>query len=90
MTPLSKLIFDQIAFHEEIGTPLTIRQVMGFDRIASPATIHRHLSNLRDSGYVFANSKNGYTRTKYLSLSSLGKQYVNSLSQAIIQAGSTT
>ena len=42
MTPLSKLIFDQVALYEEMGNPLTVREMLSFNEIASPATIHKH------------------------------------------------
>jgi SOS-response transcriptional repressor LexA len=54
MTPLSKLIFDQVALYEAMGNPLAVREMLSFNEIASPATIHKHLSALKSSGYVFA------------------------------------
>ena len=86
MTPLSKLILDQIALHEALGKPFTVREMIGFYQIASPATLHKHLTNLRSSGYVIAKTKDDDKRTKHLVLSPLGHQYVNALSKAIVQA----
>ncbi len=89
MTPLSKLILDQIALSQFSGKPLTVRELIMFDQIASPATLHKHLSFLRDSGYVIARAEGTDKRTKLLVLSSLGNQYVNALSKAIVQAAAT-
>jgi DNA-binding MarR family transcriptional regulator len=89
MTPLSKLILDQIALHEYQGKLLTVREMIGFEQIASPATLHKHLASLRSSGYVSATSDSNDNRTKHLVLTALGHQYVNNLSQAIIQAAAT-
>jgi len=89
MTPLSKLILDQIALHQAQEKPLTVRQMIGFKEIASPATLHKHLTSLRNSGYVSATSDNKDKRTKHLLLTSLGYQYVKNLSQAIVQAAVT-
>ena len=86
MTPLSRLILDQIALHEALGKLLTVREMIGFDQIASPATLHKHLTNLRSSGYVIAKIKDDDKRTKHLVLSPLGHQYVNALSKAVVQA----
>jgi DNA-binding MarR family transcriptional regulator len=86
MTPLSELILDQVALHEDLGKSLTVREMIGFEQIASPATLHKHLTRLRDSGYVSATCDDEDKRTKYLALTSLGHQYVNKLSQAIVQA----
>ena len=86
MTPLSKLILDQIALHEALGKPFTVRGMIGFYQIASPATLHKHLTHLRSSGYVIAKIKDDDKRTKHLVLSPLGNQYVNALSKAVVQA----
>ena len=89
MTVLSKLILDQIALHEDIGKPLTVREMIRVDQIASPATLHKHLASLRASGYLVARSEGRDKRTKYLVLTQLGHQYVKTLSKAIVQAGAT-
>jgi len=89
MTPLSRLILDQIALYEFSGKPLTVRELIMFDEIASPATLHKHLSFLRSSEYVIARSERLDKRTKLLVLSPLGIQYVNDLSKAIVQAAAT-
>ena len=86
MTPLSRLILDQIALHQAQGKPLTVREMIGFKEIASPATLHKHLASLRTSGYVSTTSNNKDKRSKHLVLTSLGHQYVNNLSKAIVQA----
>ena len=75
LTFKSKLILDQIALHTFAGKPLTVKQAMGFDQIASPATLHKNLSTLKSSGYISAISLNKDKRTKHLVLTSLGHQY---------------
>lgn len=87
MTPISKLILDQIALFEHAEKSLTVRELIGCEQIASPATLHKHLSSLRKLGYVSAASKNTDKRTKHLTLSTLGNNYINNLSKAIVQAG---
>ena len=89
MTPLSRLILDQISLHQAQGKSLTVREMIGLDQIASPATLHKHLTNLRSSGYVIAKTKDDDKRTKHLVLSPLGHQFVNSLSKAIMQASAS-
>lgn len=86
MSPLSKLIFDQIALNEAKGNPLTVRQMISCSHIASPATLHKHLSYLRKSGYVLASEHKDDKRTKYLVLSELGHQYLDALSDAISES----
>jgi SOS-response transcriptional repressor LexA len=55
-----------------MGNPLAVREMLSFNEIASPATIHKHLSALRRSGYVFATSDGDDKRTKHLVVSSQG------------------
>lgn len=86
MSPLADLILDQIAIHEEAGNLLTVRKLIGFEQIASPATIHKHLSSLRKLGYVIAETKDDDKRTRHLVLSPLGQQYINTLSKALVKA----
>jgi DNA-binding MarR family transcriptional regulator len=86
MSPLSQKILDQIALNEMGDNPLTVREMLDFDQIASPATIHKHLAMLRKSDYVTAQSDNQDKRTKYLTLSPLGDEYIDHLSKAILKA----
>ena len=86
MSPLSQKILDQIALYEMSDNPLTVRKMLGFDQIASPATIHKHLTMLRKSDFVTAQSNGQDKRTKYLTLSPLGDKYIDHLSKAILKA----
>ena len=86
MSPLSQKILDQIALCAMGDNPLTVREMLVFDQIASPATIHKHLAMLRKSDYVAAQSNDQDKRTKYLTLSPLGDEYIDHLSKAILKA----
>ena len=86
LSPLSQKILDQIALYAMSDKPLTVREMLDFDQIASPATIHKHLSRLRKSGYVTAQSNDNDKRTKHLTLSPLGYEYIDHLSKAILKA----
>jgi DNA-binding MarR family transcriptional regulator len=86
MSPLSQKILDQIALYAMGNKPLTVREMLDFHQIASPATIHKHLSRLRKSGYVTAQSNDNDKRTKHLTLSLLGYEYIDHLSKAILKA----
>ncbi len=86
MSPLSQKILDQIALYAMGDKPLTVREMLDFHQIASPATIHKHLSRLRKSGYVTAQSNDNDKRTKHLTLSLLGYEYIDHLSKAILKA----
>jgi DNA-binding MarR family transcriptional regulator len=83
MSPLSQKILDQIALYAMGDKPLTVREMLDFDQIASPATIHKHLSCLRKSGYVSVVINKIDKRTKPLVLTLLGHQYIDALSVAL-------
>lgn len=88
LTPISRLLLDQIALHEDAGSPLTVRVLIGHAHIASPATLHKHLARLRSSGLVTTITIGDDKRTKHLVLTSSGKCYVDQLSKAIVKAAS--
>jgi DNA-binding MarR family transcriptional regulator len=46
--------------------PLTVTDAMTLYHIASPATIHRKLDNLREAGWINFEHREGNRRTKYL------------------------
>ena len=54
--------------------------------LASPATIHKHIARLRKSDYVTAQPNDKDKRTKHLTLSPLGAEYIDHLSKAILKA----
>ena len=83
MTHLSKIILDHVALNERQEHPLSVRQLITIDAIASPATIHKHLSRLRKSGYVGVVINKMDKRTKPLVLTPLGHQYIDALSKAL-------
>ena len=63
---LARQLLDAIALHHHQGTPLTVTTAMALESIASPATIHRKLEDLKSHGLVEAEFQDGNMRTKYL------------------------
>jgi len=83
---LPRLILDEIALNEFQGHPLTVRDLLSNQVIASPATLHKHLMALRRQGYVYTASVADDRRSKYLKLTAQGHQYINTLSKALVKA----
>jgi DNA-binding MarR family transcriptional regulator len=83
---LPRLILDEIALNEFQGNPLTVRDLLSNQVIASPATLHKHLMALRRQGYVYTASVEEDRRSKYLKLTAQGHQYINTLSKALVKA----
>ena len=86
INPTSKVILEVLALHESEGNPLSVSDLLEFNKIASPATLHKHLAKLRRLGYVSAISSEKDKRSKFLILSATGKSYFRKLSQAIHEA----
>ena len=83
---MPRLILDEIALSEFQGNPLTVRQLLLNQSIASPATLHKHLMALRRQGYVYTASVAEDRRSKYLKLTAQGHQYINTLAKALVKA----
>lgn len=83
---LQRLVLDEIALNEFQGHPLTVRDLLTNQAIASPATLHKHLMALRRLGYVYTASVSEDRRSKYLQLTAQGHRYINTLSKALVKA----
>ena len=59
-------VLEVIAIRALANTPLTITELMAMSEIASPATIHRKLTQLINLGYVVQAHVGNNRRTKYL------------------------
>jgi len=58
----------EIGYHQEIGSPLTLKQLLLLN-IASPATVRRHLASLVREGVVERRSSDHDRRKVHLALS---------------------
>lgn len=61
---------------------LTVRQIIGIERLGSPATLHKRLMRLREMDLVDAAFQGSDRRTKYLSPSAKGLKYAEGLGKA--------
>ena len=59
-------LLEIIAVAHDRGSPLTVSQAMRLINLASPASIHRKLRQLRDFGYIEGVHENGNRRTQFL------------------------
>lgn len=70
------------------GQKLTITEAMGLTHVASPATIHRKLLQLLDSGYVTFEFEKNNKRTKYLTPTAKSDEYFAKLGTLLLQSAS--
>jgi DNA-binding MarR family transcriptional regulator len=79
-------ILEVIAVRHQKETPLTVTEAMALSHIASPATIHRKLDELREVGLIEQVFEGKNRRTKYLVPTKLADAYFAKLSKAITSA----
>lgn len=77
-----KALFEEVLQAWTNRAPLTVRQLISIERLGSPATLHKRLTLLRAMGLVDAVNTNGNRRTKYLSPTAKGLDYVKNLGEA--------
>ena len=82
----AKKLLEVIAVRHDQKQPLTVTDAMALSSIASPATIHRKLDQLRDLGLIHTVYEGTNRRTKYLVPTEAALAYFNSVGQVMAQA----
>ena len=82
----ARKLLEVIAVRYEQKNPLTVTEAMALAHIASPATIHRKLDQLRQAGLVDANTEGNNRRTKYLIPTQQAHDYFERIGQALVTA----
>jgi len=66
--------------------PMTVTDAMALSHIASPATIHRKLDQLRELGMIDSHHEGTNRRTKYLKTTDKAQHYFSTVGSLIQQA----
>jgi len=82
----AKKLLDVIGLRYEQKKPLTVTEAMALDHIASPATIHRKLDQLRELGMIDTVFEGKNRRTKYLVPTKAAADYFANMGKAVQQA----
>ena len=83
-------LLDALAVHWFAGSPLTVMQAMGLDRLGSPATVHRRIARLRKIGMVTTDEDANDTRIKRLVLTPAAVAHFEHLGQSLQNATEAT
>lgn len=83
---LSLRLLEAIAIAHSEGTALTVTDAMALSAIASPATMHRKLTNLLDAKLIEQVFEGKNRRTKYLVPTAQASKYFEQLGKALILA----
>jgi DNA-binding MarR family transcriptional regulator len=73
-----------LRWHE--GTPMTVREAIGMERLGSPATLHKRITRLRDKDMLSNVNIDGDRRAKYLTPTARSLAYFDHLGQSLTQA----
>ena len=87
--PTAMLLLNEVALRHVDGKTMTVTDAMLLVHIASPATIHRKLNELREAGLIDQVFEGTNRRTKFLVPSKTANAYFDMMSQAISNAVST-
>jgi hypothetical protein len=80
------LLLNEIAVQHHEGKNITVTQAMLLSNIASPATVHRKLDELREAGLIEQVFEGKNRRTKYLVPTKEADSYFARMSKAITNA----
>jgi DNA-binding MarR family transcriptional regulator len=83
---MSKRLLEIIAVRFGQGTPMTVTDAMSQLALASPATLHRKLDDLREAGLIEQIFEGQNRRTKYLVPTPTANLYLDKLGQAMCDA----
>ncbi|MSQ65926.1 MAG: hypothetical protein EXR37_06240 [Limnohabitans sp.] len=82
----AKRILEVIAVRHNQGQSITVTDAMALGQIASPATIHRKLDQLRELGMIDTHFEGSNRRTKYLKPTDKAQLYFSTVGALIQQA----
>jgi len=80
------LLLNEIAIQHLDDKPMTVTEAMLLSNIASPATIHRKLDELRELGLIEQIFEGANRRTKFLVPTKLAIAYFEKMSEAMTGA----
>lgn len=80
------LLLNEIAIQHLVDKPMTVTEAMTLSSIASPATIHRKIDELREAGLIEQIFEGTNRRTKFLIPTKLANAYFDKMSEAMSSA----
>ena len=82
----AKKLLEVVSVRHDLGKPLTVTDAMALGQIASPATIHRKLDQLRELGMIDTVFEGKNRRTKYLVPTQAAQDYFDAVGRAMKEA----
>ena len=85
----AKTLLERIACQHALGTPFTITEAMALEDVASPATIHRKIDDLRLAGLVDTEFQGENRRTKFLTPTPKARKFFDKVNALLPSAVAT-
>ena len=79
----SRRLLEEIAMREESGRSMTVTEAMALSGIASPATLHRKLDVLLESGLIQHKHAGDNRRTKHVVCTPMAIKYFDRAGKAL-------
>jgi DNA-binding MarR family transcriptional regulator len=79
-------LLEELAIAHSQGESMTVTEAMNLGFIASPATLHRKLDQLREAGYIDFSFKGTNRRTKFLAPTEIAEKYFENMGKALLTA----
>ena len=79
-------LLDQVGLAESQGACLTVTKAMNLAWIASPATLHRRLDMLVETGYISHAFKAGNRRTKLIITTPKAIKYFKEMEECLLHS----
>jgi DNA-binding MarR family transcriptional regulator len=83
LDPDSRRLLEEIAMHEVSGRSMTVTEAMGLSGIASPATLHRKLDILLETGLINHKFEGDNRRTKHVTCTPMALKYFDRAGRAL-------
>jgi hypothetical protein len=80
-----KKLLEIVAVRAQASQPLSVTEAMGLDHIASPATIHRKLDQLKELKLIESVHQGDNKRTKYMIPTRKALQYFDRMGKVMIK-----
>lgn len=84
--PTAMLLLNEIAVQHSEGKTMTVTEAMALNAIASPATLHRKLDDLREAGLIDFIFEGKNRRTKFLVPTRSANTYFENMSKLMRQS----
>jgi len=86
LDPEAKVLLEIIAVQHSQGSPMKVMDAMRLSALASPATIHRKLSQLAQAGLIEMTHQGDNRRKKFLIPTALAEKYFAQAGDVMAQA----